>query len=144
MLPLCYAVPNFIEHTLFRIPDKPSPPTGPAAVEWQSDDSMQLRWNVPESDGGSPITSNIVERREVGKKSWKQVGTSSMTSFEIRGLKKDSSYNFRVIAKNSVGCSAPFIIEETFTAATAVKAVPKGVPSAPNNVQVKLRLLFQL
>ena len=55
---------------------------------------------------------------------------------EIRGLKKDSSYNFRVIAKNNVGCSAPFIIEETFTAATGVKAVPKGVPSAPNNVQV--------
>jgi hypothetical protein len=35
------------------------------------------------------------------------------------GLKKDSSYNFRVIARNAVGCSEPFIIEETFTAAKA-------------------------
>jgi titin len=55
------------------VSDKPSPPTGPAAVEWKSDDSLQLRWNVPESDGGSAITQYIVERREVGKKSWKQV-----------------------------------------------------------------------
>jgi len=43
-----------------------------------------------------------------------------------------------VIAKNNVGCSTPFIIEETFTAATAVKAVPKGVPGPPNNVQVRV------
>ena len=60
-----------------------------------------------------------MERKEVGKKSWKQVVTSSQTTIEIRGLKKDSSYNFRVIARNSVGCSEPFIIEETFTAAKA-------------------------
>jgi titin len=120
------------------VSDKPSPPTGPAAVDWKSDGSMELRWNVPESDGGAAISQYIVERREVGKKSWKQVGTSTITSIEIRGLKKDSSYNFRVIAKNVVGCSAPFIIEETFTAATAVKLIPKGVPSAPNNVQVTI------
>ena len=82
----------------------------------------------------------MVVKNKVIKKNiclfWKQVGTSEHTCMEIRGLKKDSSYNFRVIAKNNVGCSAPFIIEETFTAATGVKPVPKGVPSAPNNVQV--------
>ena len=33
---------------------------------------MELRWNVPESDGGAAIIEYIVERREVGKKSWKQ------------------------------------------------------------------------
>ena len=38
------------------ISDKPSPPTGPAAVEWKSENSMELRWNAPESDGGSAIT----------------------------------------------------------------------------------------
>ena len=65
------------------------------------------------------VEEYIVERKEVGKKSWKQVVTSSQTTIEIRGLKKDSSYNFRVIARNSVGCSEPFIIEETFTAAKA-------------------------
>ncbi len=79
------------------IKDKPSPPRGPAGVEWNDDNHMILRWNAPESDGGSAITEYIVERREVGKKSWKQVGTtaSSTTSLEIRGLKKNCSYNFR-------------------------------------------------
>lgn len=76
------------------------------------------------------VEEYIVERKEVGKKSWKQVATSSHTTIEIRGLKKDSSYNFRVIAKNSVGCSEPFIIEETFTAAKA--DIPKSMNEFKN------------
>ncbi len=117
-----------------RIADKPSPPQGPANVEWRREatEGMELRWQIPQSDGGSKVLEYIVERREVGKKSWKQVGTSTLTSIEIRGLKKNSSYNFRVIARNAVGCSDPFIIEETFTAA---KAVPKSLPGKPS-VQV--------
>jgi hypothetical protein len=34
---------------------------------------MELLWNIPETDGGAVISQYIVERREVGKKSWKQV-----------------------------------------------------------------------
>ena len=130
--------------------DKPSPPRGPVGQEWKTDDSMELRWNAPENDGGAKIAEYIVERREVGKKSWKQVGTSqaATTSIEIKGLKNNTSYNFRIIAKNSVGQSQPFIIDETFTSkaqavvaksqsSTAV-AKPKGVPSAPRDVQVKV------
>ena len=113
-------------------PDKPSPPKGPAGVEWRSDESMELRWNQPNSDGGSAITDYVVERREVGKKSWKQVGTSSLCVIEIRGLKKNSAYNFRVFAKNAVGLSEAFIIEETFT---TTKSVPKSPPGSPT-VQV--------
>lgn len=98
---------------------------------------MELRWNQPNSDGGSAITDYVVERREVGKKSWKQVGTSSLCVIEIRGLKKNSAYNFRVFAKNSVGLSDAFIIEETFT---TTKSVPKSTPGSPN-VQV-ISLIF--
>ena len=91
--------------------DKPGPPKGPASVEW-TQDALELRWRAPDSDGGAAITEYIVERREVGKKSWKQVGSvsASTQSIEIRGLKKNAAYNFRVIAKNSVGCGEPFII----------------------------------
>jgi hypothetical protein len=63
-----------------------------------------------------------------------QVGTSSLTTIEIRGLKKDSSYNFRVIAKNLVGCSEPFIIEETFTAAKADIPKSKNPPYRKNKL----------
>jgi len=100
------------------IKDTPSAPRGPASVQSKGSDSIELRWNVPESDGGAQITEYLVERREVTKKSWKQVGSTSGSTcwIEIKGLKRDTSYNFRVIARNSVGCSQAFIFEETYTA----------------------------
>ena len=121
-----------LKRTNFLLSDKPSPPKGPAGLEWNSDDSVTLRWNVPESDGGSPIIEYIVERKEVGKKSWKLVGTSkNTTTMEIKGLNKTSSFNFRIIAKNAVGCSDPFIIEEIFSAASTSKQI-KSKPGKPN------------
>jgi len=113
------------------IKDKPGPPRGPAGVEWKDDGTMVLRWAASEVDGGSAITEYIVERREVGKKSWKQVGssTSNNTYLEIKGLKKNCSFNFRISAKNVVGLSQPFIVEETVTTKAEVKA--KGLPGSP-------------
>ena len=137
--------------------DKPSPPKGPAVQEWKSDNSKELKWNAPENDGGDKISEYVVERREKGKKSWKQVGLTQAgtTSIEIKGLKKDTSYDFRVSAKNSVGVSSATIIEETATSkkqsiaqsqsqaslatsasTTEVAAKAKSVPGAPRNVQV--------
>jgi len=112
------------------IKDKPSPPRGPAQVVWKTEDTLHLQWVASESDGGSKITEYIVERKEVDKKSWKQVGQSAQTNMEIVGLQKESSYNFRIIAKNAVGCSEKFIIEETFTAAKA--DIKKSLPGSPS------------
>jgi hypothetical protein len=42
-------------------------------VEWRTQDTLQLQWLAPESDGGAKVEEYIVERKEVGKKSWKQV-----------------------------------------------------------------------
>eukprot|EP00088_Acartia_fossae_P004370 TRINITY_DN1186_c0_g1_i1.p1 TRINITY_DN1186_c0_g1~~TRINITY_DN1186_c0_g1_i1.p1 ORF type:complete len:1240 (-),score=512.43 TRINITY_DN1186_c0_g1_i1:1313-4834(-) len=110
--------------------DKPSPPKGPAKVEWRTQDTLQLEWSTPESDGGAKIEEYIVERKEVDKKSWRQIVTSSQTSIEVRGLKKEASYNFRIIARNCVGCSEPLVIEETFSASKA--NIPKSLPGMPN------------
>ena len=120
---------------VLSIKDKPQPPQGPAGVEWKNDDMMVLRWNPSAGDGGSPITEYFVERREVGKKSWKQVGSTAAntTNLEIKGLKKGCSFNFRISARNSVGASQPFIVEETVTTKAEVKA--KSLPGSPS-VQV--------
>ena len=64
--------------------DKPSPPKGPAKVEWRTQDTLQLEWSTPESDGGAKIEEYIVERKEVDKKSWRQIVTSSQTNIEVR------------------------------------------------------------
>ena len=69
---------------------------------------------------------------QVGKKSWKQVGTSTLCVIEIRGLRKNTAYNFRIIARNSVGCSEPFIIEETFSTAKADAPKSRGLPGKPS------------
>lgn len=139
------------------IKDKPSPPKGPASQEWKTEDSKELRWNAPANDGGDKISEYVVERREKGKKSWKQVGTTQAetTSIEIKGLKKETSYDFRVSAKNSVGNSVATIIEETAiskkqslaqsqsqaalatsASSTEVAAKAKSAPSAPRDVKV--------
>ena len=99
---------------------------------------MTLKWKPSASDGGAKITEYIVERREVGKKSWKKVGSSkdSKTTFlEIRGLKKNCSFNFRISAKNNVGLSQPLVLEETVKGKAEVKVAAKGLPGSPS-VQV--------
>ena len=110
--------------------DKPSPPRGPVKATWKTEDTLSIQWIASESDGGAKIEEYIVERNEVGKKSWKQVSSSSQLTTEIVGLKKESSYNFRVMARNVVGCSEAFNIEETFTSAKA--EIKKSLPGSPN------------
>ena len=110
--------------------DRPSPPRGPVKATWKTEDTLSIQWVASESDGGAKIEEYIVERNEVGKKSWKQVSASSQLTTEIVGLKKESSYNFRVMARNIVGNSEAFNIEETFTAAKA--EIKKSLPGSPN------------
>ena len=104
---------------------------------------MVLRWQPSESDGGSKITEYVVERREVGKKSWKKVGSSSSknTYLEIRGLKKNCSFNFRISAKNNIGLSQPLVLDETVKGKAEVKTAARGLPGSPS-VQVRFFVMF--
>lgn len=44
-------------------------PTSPKdlAVDNISEDSVSLSWNVPDDDGGSPITGYLVEKRDANR-----------------------------------------------------------------------------
>ena len=66
--------------------DKPSPPRGPVKATWKTEDTLAIQWVASESDGGSKIQEYIVERNEVGKKSWKQVSSSSQLTTEIASI----------------------------------------------------------
>ncbi|KAJ4429601.1 hypothetical protein ANN_21787, partial [Periplaneta americana] len=103
--------------------DKPSPPRGPFDVSGMSDTSFTLAWQAPEADGGSPIIEYIVERREVNKKAWQKVGVTSAeeTNIEVTGLKANTSYHFRVTARNDIGSSIPYAPEEPITAGKRIR-----------------------
>jgi len=75
----------------------------------------------------------LVERRETSKKAWQKVGTNDgkSTNFEVPGLKKGSSYSFRITAKNEFGYGPPFTPDDVITAGKKITA-----PSQPTKLNV--------
>nr|XP_039267384.1 twitchin-like [Styela clava] len=66
--------------------------------------SISLTWDQPKSDGGSPVTSYVMEMKE-DNGDWEKVPHKSVENLcaSIKNLKEDSSYKFRVAAVNSSG-----------------------------------------
>lgn len=84
-----------------------------------TDTSLILSWTEPESDGGCPLTEYLIERREVSKKAWQKVGTTPdgrTTHIEASGLKKGTSYSFRITAMNELGYGPPYAPEDVIVA----------------------------
>lgn len=85
-------------------PDKPGQPQ---AVDWGKD-FVDLEWAAPKRDGGSPITSYIIEKRpKFGQ--WEQavVIPGDERKAHIPNLTDSGEYEFRVIAVNRGGPSDP-------------------------------------
>ncbi|KAJ8416947.1 hypothetical protein AAFF_G00328250 [Aldrovandia affinis] len=79
--------------------------------------SAELKWAPPEQDGGSPITSYIVEKRDVKRKSWQAVDTTVReTQYTVTPLNEGSLYVFRVAAENAVGQSDYCELEDSILA----------------------------
>ncbi|KAG8223455.1 hypothetical protein J437_LFUL001948, partial [Ladona fulva] len=98
--------------------DKPSSPRGPFEVSGMTETSLTLKWQPPEWDGGTQILDYLVERREVNKKAWQKVGTTeggAITSIQVTNLKQNTSYHFRVTARNEVGPSTPYSQDDSIT-----------------------------
>lgn len=65
-----------------------------------------LKWLEPSSDGGSPITNYVVEKRDVRRKAWQTVDTTiKELKYTVTALNEGSLYVFRVAAENAVGTS---------------------------------------
>lgn len=68
-----------------------------------------MSWTAPASDGGSPLTTYIVERRDSKRNTWMSAGTMKPeeTEFTVTKLIEGNEYLIRVFAENSVGASEP-------------------------------------
>ena len=97
---------------------KPSAPECPKVTEI-SRDFVSLVWTEPDSDGGSPITGYVIERKDDTKNNWilaSHVNDASCRSTEITNLFEGTTYNFRVAAENKIGTGEFANIPESVTA----------------------------
>ena len=87
----------------------PSPPRGPIRVTDVTSTSCQVRWAIPEDNGGSGILSYVIELRDVTQTKWRRVAIVDATTFVYRvtSLCEAEEYYVRVIARNKDGDSLP-------------------------------------
>lgn len=88
------------------VADVPDPPRGVKASD-VSRDSVTLNWVAPANDGGSKVISYIIEKCPTTAERWQRVAQSRDTHYTVINLFGGTSYQFRVIAENKFGQSAP-------------------------------------
>ncbi|KAI8039400.1 hypothetical protein M5D96_008124 [Drosophila gunungcola] len=79
----------------------------PVALPEQQPDVVNLRWDRPLHDGGSPITGYTVEHRRMGSPHWVRATPTPVDRCDvcISGLEPGWRYQFRCFAENIVGRS---------------------------------------
>lgn len=77
-------------------------------------DGVTISWYPPERNGGSAIIDYSIEIQEDGAQ-WRFIATSINTFAKISNLKKNSTYQFRISARNEIGTSMPYISDEKVT-----------------------------
>ena len=87
-----------------------------------------LLWAPPVDDGGSRLTSYIIEAREARRATWYQVDIveASENQYKITDLVENNSYYFRVSAKNSIGVG-----DALESNPSVVIKRPPGAPDSP-------------
>ena len=69
-----------------------------------------IQWQKPESDGGSEISTYLVDKREKRSLRWTRVNKDFIiydTRLKVTSLMEGSDYQFRVTAVNAAGNSEP-------------------------------------
>lgn len=71
-----------------------------------SDTEVLLRWKQPKYDGNSPVLCYNLQYKEGDSIAWIDVASNIDHEFYlVRDLKQDTSYNFRLAARNRIGWS---------------------------------------
>ena len=91
---------------ILSLKDVPTAPGKPTISEIQRS-SVFLSWQPPKSDGNSPITGYIIEKRETTSTRWFRANREDVsgTNHTVINLIEDSEYEFRVLAENKAGFS---------------------------------------
>uniref|UniRef100_A0A8C1S6F9 Titin n=1 Tax=Cyprinus carpio TaxID=7962 RepID=A0A8C1S6F9_CYPCA len=90
-------------------PYVPSDPPQAPEVSAITKDSMVVCWGHPEHNGGSSINTYIIERRDKTGLRWVKCNKRTVTDlrFKVSGLTPGHEYEYRILAENAAGLSAP-------------------------------------
>ena len=121
--------PLELEHAVMaKLPyELPGPPAGPIKIDSINETGCTLTWSPATENGGAKITSYIIEGKDVNRQAWIQLESvpASGTTVDLRQLKENATYMFRIMSKNIVGFSEP-IDSESVTLKR-----PNTAPHAP-------------
>lgn len=78
--------------------------------------TADLKWEIPEDNGGSPVTHYIVERKNLQRNTWQEAGKPQDLAVTVTDLHDQNQYLFRVSAVNAYGVSEPVETTEPITA----------------------------
>jgi len=96
-----------------KIPDQPEKPQNLRSIDTNRD-YIVLQWDAPQSDGGSPITGYVIEKRDAKRREYfylAELPADKLTYKAVR-LFEGNEYYFRVIAENEVGPSEPCELQQ--------------------------------
>lgn len=93
---------------LISFVDEPGKPGTPSVVDYDRD-FVELQWNRPEEDGGSPITGYIIEKRDKYSPTWEKCAEvdGDVNRGKVEDLVEGTQYEFRVRAVNKAGPGEP-------------------------------------
>lgn len=115
---LLFKIFNIISsHVILSFTDEPGKPGTPEVVDYDTD-FVELQWNRPEEDGGSPITGYIIEKRDKYSPTWEKCAEvdGDTNRGRVNDLVEGTPYEFRVRAVNKAGPGEPSEASKSHTA----------------------------
>lgn len=78
---------------------------------------VKLSWEPPLKDGGAPITSYTLDKRETSRPNWAQVSNKIKgdLEFNVEKLIEGHEYQFRIRAENMWGVGDALIVDPVIT-----------------------------
>jgi hypothetical protein len=97
--------------SLYSVPDAPC---GPIILTNITRETVDASWYPPKYDGGSPLLSYFVEKRDVKEQIWIKVARidADVRTLKIINVVEAHEYEIRVSAENEFGKSEPLVSEK--------------------------------
>lgn len=69
--------------------------------------SIEFKWKPPKDNGGCPVTNYIIERQQLGRNKWTNLGEipAINPSYKDSDVDPGRRYSYRIRAKNTEGIS---------------------------------------